>query len=393
MWVRTLATFILPACLAMTAWGGAHASPQNADHCFTAQTFPAFENRALLATMARGVNLPNWDADDIFYRPDLSTLRRLYESGFTHIRLPVFHEAFNTGDWGSEDLSKYSTELLAMLENLLAIGFTVTVDLHPDGTFNHVYRTAPEEGYRRLEDSWRHLSSVLDGTSPAEVALEFLNEPDTSPEIWEDHTGRLSRKLREWLPDHTFVVGPHGPMRHESLANFPPLTDGNTVYAIHFYDPFLFTHQGAEWHPPDDTARLATGIPFPTKENDARIRALVSRLQAEGHEQAAEEIRRIFEEPWIEKDVQNAFSTIENWSQKHGLPVVMNEFGVLSYDAPRNDRLYWLQTVTREAEARCIGWTHWDYSDGFGIVDPHSQALDEEAINALLQRPASQRAD
>ncbi|WP_420413791.1 glycoside hydrolase family 5 protein [Roseibium sp.] len=383
--------FLLPikrslcAGLLAIAANSSPAFSQAANHCFTAETFPAFANAPLLAKMARGVNLSNWDTDHIEYRPNFATVRELFGQGFTHIRLPIFHSAFNRADFGSADLAEYTRWFLSVIEKLTGFGYAVTIDFHPDGDFNRLLRTNTEAGYRRLEESWRFLAKALQDTNPEFVAVEVLNEPDLTPEIWYSHAERLAHKMRQWLPRHTFVVGPSGPMRHESLADFHPLDDPNVIYAVHFYDPFIFTHQGAEWHPPSDPVRLSVGVPFPSRDNDPRIDELIARLTEEGHFHAVEEVRQIFQEPWTVKDIENAFNTVQRWSQKHGRPVVVNEFGVLSYDAPRTDRLFWLGTVVNAVEERCIGWTHWDYSDGFGIVDPRTHEPDKEALKVLLK--------
>lgn len=382
---RFLANILLPACVLAFTANLSPAISRPADHCFTTETFPAFANEPLLAKIARGVNLPNWDTDAIEYRPNYETLRELFDQGFTHIRLPVFHSAFTNADFGSASLEQYTAWFLSVTERLTDIGYAVTIDFHPDGDFNRLLREQPEKGYRHFEESWRYLAAALQDTSHTNVAVEFLNEPDIGRELWKSHVERLAPKMRQWLPLHTFVVGPSGPMRYESLADFQPLKDPNVIYAVHFYDPFIFTHQGAEWHPPTDTVRLSVGVPFPSYENDPRITSLIARLTAQGHLHAAKEVQKIFEEPWTTKDISNAFDAVQKWSQKHGRPVIVNEFGVLSYDAPRNDRLFWLGTVVTVVENRCIGWTHWDYSDGFGIVDPRTHRPDPEALNVLLK--------
>ncbi len=58
---------------------------------------------------------------------------------------------------------------------------------------------------------------------------------------------------------------------------------------------------------------------------------------------------------------------------------------MLQNKAPRNDRVAWLATVARAAEAACLGWTHWELDQGFGILD-RSGALDPAALDALLPR-------
>ena len=72
-----------------------------------------------------------------------------------------------------------------------------------------------------------------------------------------------------------------------------------------------------------------------------------------------------------------------DWSQRTGQPVIVNEFGTLSFVAPRESRLAWLAAVGRQAEAHCIGWTHWDFQDGFGLMDPETGLPDRGVVDAL----------
>lgn len=355
-----------------------------APSCLAQSTFPDFPNSGLLERLGRGFNLPNWDARDPSDRPRLATLTELRSLGMTHIRLPVFHSGFVDRAFATPEVVEYMRTVAEEIEKLTAIGYAVSVDLHPDGRFNDLYSRNPEEGYLLWSDIWKHLSAEMARFSPEDVLIEFLNEPDMVDAIWQADVARLAAQVRKWLPDHTFVVGPAGPMRHESLAGFMPLKDPNTVYAIHFYDPFVFTHQGAAWHNALDPVRLATGVPFPTVPNDPRIASLVGKLRSDGYDAAATDIEGMFEEPWTVLDIERAFDTAFVWSKRHDRPIIVNEFGTLSHFAPRSDRVYWIGAVVQQAEKRCLGWTHWDFSDGFGFVDPSNGAIDEEILHEFL---------
>ena len=70
---------------------------------------------------------------------------------------------------------------------------------------------------------------------------------------------------------------------------------------------------------------------------------------------------------------------------RHGRPVIVNEFGVLKWGADAASRLRWLSAVREAAEARCIGWTHWDLQDGFGLLAEDLEP-DGAALDALLPR-------
>lgn len=46
-----------------------------------------------------------------------------------------------------------------------------------------------------------------------------------------------------------------------TLTQMEPYADKNLIYTYHFYEPFLFTHQGANWT--DKITASLKDIPFP----------------------------------------------------------------------------------------------------------------------------------
>jgi endoglucanase len=95
-----------------------------------------------------------------------------------------------------------------------------------------------------LQEAWDHLARIIERHSPELVLAELFNEPDIDPARWQIEADRLAKFVRERLPRTTLVVGPTNWQRADSLPDFRPLSDPNVVYAIHFYDPMVFTHQG-----------------------------------------------------------------------------------------------------------------------------------------------------
>jgi endoglucanase len=90
--------------------------------------------------------------------------------------------------------------------------------------------------------------------------------------------------------------------------------------------------------------------------------------------------------PWTEERVAAAIGEAAAWATRHRRPVIINEFGVLSFKAAPADRARWLRAVRTAAEQHCIGWTHWEYADGFGFVRrvEGREAPDEAIVDALL---------
>ena len=178
--------------------------------------------------------------------------------------------------------------------------------------------------------------------------------------------------------------GPASYQQISALLGIRPLSDSNIVYAIHFYEPMVFTHQGLTWS--NDPLRYLHGVPFPTDLSDPRMLDLTSRLVQAGQSDAVSLLRSQLNSPWDERRVISAIARAADWANRNGRPVVLNEFGVLSWKAPAQDRARWINVVRRAAESHCIGWTHWEYADGFGFVrrSEKGERPDHAILEALL---------
>ena len=243
----------------------------------------------------------------------------------------------------------------------------------------------PLEAQKYLTDAWRAIASRVRSFDPEKLAVELLNEPQTDPQTWWKIAADLIVEIRRILPSTTIIVGPAGPQRHETLAELKPFDDGNIVYAIHYYDPFAFTHQGADWGGADDPISYLKDLPFPADASDNVMQDKIAELKAAGHDRAATALAEALDAPWSEDETMKpAFDTMRDWSVKYSAPVIVNEFGVLSHFAPRQSRLDWLAAMRRQAEERCIGWTHWDFQDGFGLIDPNTGMPDAGIMQALV---------
>jgi len=341
----------------------------------------AFPNPGMLKSMRRGVNLPGWDNPDENERPANAELQALRERGFTHTRLPLDEKQLSES--GSE---AYLDQMFEEIILLLSLDYTVSLDLHAGGTIGAMFKDDPEAAERHLGDVWNKIAMRARTLDPAKVAVELLNEPDMASDVWWPVAGRLSADIRRILPSTTIVVGPAGPQRHEALAGLQPLDDPNVVYAVHYYDPFVFTHQGADWGGADDPLSQLSGLPYPASLTDPTVQERLAALRAAGHVEAAKALQRSLEGPWDEAAMTTAFDMMSGWSERHSRPVLVNEFGVLSYHAPRQSRLDWLAAVRADAEERCIGWTHWDFQDGFGLIDPATGMPDPGILDALVPK-------
>ncbi|MBX3029673.1 MAG: cellulase family glycosylhydrolase, partial [Chloroflexi bacterium] len=79
-----------------------------------------------------------------------------------------------------------------------------------------------------------------------------LNEPNGAldAELWNAMIERAVARIRETDPDRWIVVGPVDWNAIGALPSLELPDDDRLVLTVHYYDPFEFTHQGADWVDP-----------------------------------------------------------------------------------------------------------------------------------------------
>ena len=334
--------------------------------------------------LARGFNLTGW-LDSVPARmPDLAVLARLRARGFTHVRLPVTAERLMEAFTSRDAVARQLRDLDAALDVLMDLGYGVSLDLHPGEKLGRLHEVEPERGFELIDALWHVLAKRYANRPPSRLFFEVLNEPKVPPAIWNTQGPRLAETIRRAAPSHTLIYGPANFQRIDALPDMKPLADPNVVYAVHYYDPMIFTHQGLDWS--DDPLRYLQGVPFPSRLNDPDVTRLLGDLALQHRPDAVALVKRQLSAPWTEERIAADIAQAGAWSQRYGRPVIINEFGVLGWKAAAADRARWLRAVRTAAERHCLGWAHWDYADGFGFVRRigEREIPDETMVDALL---------
>jgi endoglucanase len=341
---------------------------------------------ARLALLARGFNLTGWLDGPTVRRPDPGVLANLRSRGFTHIRLPVTAERLMEAFSSPDEVARRLAELDRALGTLVGLGYGVSLDLHPGNKLGRLHVAEPNAALDLIDALWRRLARRYADYPDDRLFLELLNEPSVEAKVWNAQAARLIRTIRGESPRRTLIFGPANFQRIEALLELVPFPDPNIVYAAHFYDPMIFTHQGLDWS--DDPLRYLHGVPFPAKRTDSRIVQLLSAVK---NADAARLVEKDLVSPWTEERIERGIARAAAWSERHRRAVIINEFGVLGWKAAPADRIRWLTAVRTAAERHCIGWTHWDYADGFGFVRRLNdrEIPDEAVVEALLGRSSS----
>ena len=182
-------------------------------------------------------------------------------------------EAFSSPD----DVGRRLAELDRALGTLIRLGYGVSLDLHPGDKLGRLHVAEPNGALELIDVLWRRLARRYADYPDDRLFLELLNEPVVDAKIWNAQAARLISTVRAESPGRTLIFGPANFQRIEALLELVPFPDPNIVYAAHFYDPMIFTHQGLDWS--DDPLRHLQGVPFPADRADSRIVQLLSAVK------------------------------------------------------------------------------------------------------------------
>jgi endoglucanase len=325
--------------------------------------------------LQRGVNASGWFAQVYDKRgysrehfEDWTTVEdiRLIKSlGFDHLRLSVNPQPRDAQLMNGNEPDKLSREYLGYLDAavkmILDHDLAVVIDLHPESDFKA--RLAHDDEFvETLSDFWRALAAHYSKWDADRVFFEVLNEPEFSdPYRWIGVQTKLAAAIREGAPNHTIIAAGARWSDNDDLIFAEPLHDPNVTYNFHFYEPHIFTHQGATWGP--DWWHWLQGLGYPSSPDNA---AAVSALEPEETHRLA--VVRYGQEHWDGARINAEISAAAEWARRRNVPLICDEFGVYRNGANARDREAWLRDVRSALEKNGIGWTMWDYSGSFGVV-------------------------
>jgi endoglucanase len=329
------------------------------------------------APFSRGVNLTGWfqvsSPGQIqftrFTKKDIINIKSL---GCDVIRLPVNMHAMTSGS------PSYTLDPLyfSFLDSVVNWCEELHVFLILDNHSSDPNGSTTADIANILVKIWSQTALHYKDRS-AYLLYEILNEPyGISTASWGTIQNQAINAIRAVDTRHTIVVGGSSYNTYTELKNLPVYNDTNLLYTFHFYDPFLFTHQGASWVSP--SMEPLSGVPFPY--DAARMPACPASLKGTWIESG---LNSYMNEGTVSRVKQLIDNAISFRNSRH-VNIFCGEFGVYIPNSNPVDRTYWYNIVNQYLEDNNIPWTTWDYKGGFGLFNKGSNELFDHDLNIPL---------
>ena len=329
---------------------------------------------ARFQTLGKGMNLswlenygkgtPSKDYQDYLDLGSIADKKQglalMHKLGFKTIRLPVSFD-----HWTSRQppYPITSVQNFAAIDSILKWAHQFHMHVIIDDHHGHL--DGPNDAYQelpRLIAIWQQVATRYRNTNPSEVFFELYNEPhNMADSTWRHCAVELIRAVRRVVPHHTFIVGGEDWNNIDGLLKMGVLPDHNIIYTFHFYEPFLFTHQGALWAGKNETSN--TGIPFPY---DPRAMPPLNPLsRGTGGEANYESYPLKSSVSWLSAQIQQAV----DFSREHNVPVFCGEWGSYDRYADSSSRFRYTATILKILKREGLPFCYWEWDGSFSIFN------------------------
>lgn len=299
----------------------------------------------------RGVNLGNAleapDEGDWGVVLEEEYFELIGDKGFDFVRIPIRWSAHAEENPPYTINPEFFDRIDWVINQALSRNLSAIINIHH---YNGIMEN-PSDHKSRFLSLWEQIAEHYSDYSK-NLYFEILNEPhdNLTHTLWNQYLKEAILIIRETNPDRLIIVGPTdwNSLDELDLLSIPE-EDTDIIVTFHYYEPFHFTHQGAEW--------------------------------VDGSEEwlGTEWKGTVLDKDAIRKDLDDAIM----WAKNHNRTLLLGEFG--SYNkADMDSRVRWTDFIAREAEKRDIAWAYWEFCAGFGIYDPDTEEWRDRLLQALI---------
>lgn len=275
---------------------------------------------------------------------DSSYFKDIKNKGFNSIRIPArwSAHALATSPYTISDY--FMDTIVWAINQALDNQLVVVLDIHH---YEEMF-VNPAANKDRFISFWDQISQRFQGYSDS-LFFEVFNEPHDSftPTIWNEYLLAGLSKIRETNPTRMVIIGTAEYGGVGGLQKLQiPATDTCLIVTVHYYNPFPFTHQGADF---------AGNYPI-----GATWDSTATQINA----------------------VKYDMDIIQTYSQSHNVPIYIGEFGAIQ-NADDASRAKWAGHLRKTFKQYGFSSAYWEYCSGFGIYDAALNCYYNSLVKAL----------
>ncbi len=306
-------------------------------------------------------------------------IQRIAAWGFDHIRLPFDCQLVE------DDAApgQYKEDGFVHIDNCLQwcadAGLNVILDMHaaPGYYFFANQNTLFDDPamQQRFVALWQVIALRYRSLGGS-VRFELLNEvvePDSSR--WNALYPRVIEAIRRIDPHRVIVVGCNRYSAAAELKNLTLVDDVRVAYTVHFYEPYVFTHQRIKWV--DILRDYDTALSYPGVV--AGIAEFIEKFPQYEYARALQDL------PMNRATMFAQLEDAAQFQQQHKRTVYLGEFGVIE-GVDEASRDAWISDVLDFCREHGIGYALWSYKAmDFGLVTQQGDVISEKLVRLLVE--------
>jgi len=303
--------------------------------------------------LGRGINMGNSfeaPSETDWGNPwDPEYFKIMSELGFSHVRLPVRWEPADRSMANSPYTINpiFLDRIQEVVDTALRYGLHIVFNMH----HHEALYEDPAGQKDRFLSQWDQIANHFQDY-PDSLLFEVLNEPhgNLTPELWNEYFADALTVIRNTNPTRMVLMGTAEYGGLGGIVHLQIPDDEYLILSVHYYNPFNFTHQGADWVGSQSEDWLGT------EWNDTEA---------------------------DRESVISDFAYALQYSETNHIPLHVGEFGAYE-EADLDSRSRWTTFLARWFEEQELSWAYWEFSAGFGIYDPSTKQYRTPLVDALI---------
>jgi endoglucanase len=279
-------------------------------------------------------------------------IKMIAKAGFNSVRLPVTWSVHSSKTAPYTIDPHFFGRVDSVVNLCLQNGLAVSIDMHyypyinmgPDSSISF------DDNIKRFYLLWEQIADHYKAYPP-EVFFDILNEPsmEINASFYNELMRRSVKIIRKTNPGRTLLIGTPNLGQSWTIGLMGlPKDDWNLIVQIHYYMPFLFTHQGLAYaHAESGIGTLWAGTPEEKKPLDSDL------------------------------------NFCAKWSKSHFRPVNLGEFGAIE-KADMASRARYIAFMREEADKYGFSSHIWGFREIFRIFDEEDGKWQQPVLDALI---------